>query len=181
MSPHKGVLFALFALCAIAFKLLTPWIPIDMVLAFCFWVGLHQQKKKGLWALALFGVILFSDLLFHAINHWPLLYPDMPFNYLAMGSVFVFGFLFNNHRSRIRWQFLGLNFGILSFFLVSNFGVYVMGGIYPHTAEGLLACYVAALPFIKVQWLSNNLAWGVMHVVGTIVHSVPLPSLKQAP
>jgi hypothetical protein len=39
--------------------------------------------------------------------------------------------------------------GTLQFFLVSNFGVWAMGGghAYPHTAAGLLACYVAALPF----------------------------------
>ena len=34
----------------------------------------------------------------------------------------------------------------LAFFLVSNFGVWV-GGYYGHTFEGLIACYVAAIPF----------------------------------
>lgn len=39
--------------------------------------------------------------------------------------------------------------GTLQFFLVSNFGVWAMGGghAYPHTLAGLAACYVAALPF----------------------------------
>ena len=33
----------------------------------------------------------------------------------------------------------------LIFFFVTNFGVWLIG--YPHTPEGLIACYVAALPF----------------------------------
>ncbi len=44
----------------------------------------------------------------------------------------------------------GLAFlGSLQFFLVSNFGVWAMGGghAYAHTLAGLLTCYVAALPF----------------------------------
>jgi hypothetical protein len=35
------------------------------------------------------------------------------------------------------------------FFLVSNFGVWWSSGMYPHTAGGLWACYVAGLPFFK--------------------------------
>src|SRR5579875_3915578 len=33
------------------------------------------------------------------------------------------------------------------FYLVTNFFVWLDGGIYPHTPGGLAACYVAALPF----------------------------------
>jgi hypothetical protein len=34
----------------------------------------------------------------------------------------------------------------LAFFLISNFGVYV-GGYYGYGIEGLVACYLAAIPF----------------------------------
>ena len=33
------------------------------------------------------------------------------------------------------------------FFVVTNFGTWMVGGIYPLTGEGLVACFVAALPF----------------------------------
>ncbi len=33
------------------------------------------------------------------------------------------------------------------FYAVTNFGVWWSSGMYPHTPEGLVACYVAALPF----------------------------------
>lgn len=37
--------------------------------------------------------------------------------------------------------------GSLQFFLISNFGTWLFQALYPHTAAGLLACYVAAIPF----------------------------------
>ncbi len=33
------------------------------------------------------------------------------------------------------------------FFAVTNFGVWVGSGMYPHTLSGLAACYVSAIPF----------------------------------
>jgi hypothetical protein len=35
------------------------------------------------------------------------------------------------------------------FFLISNFGTWASGAMYPKTLEGLAACYVAGIPFIK--------------------------------
>jgi hypothetical protein len=37
--------------------------------------------------------------------------------------------------------------GSLLFFTLTNFGVWALGTMYPKTTEGLLACYVAAVPF----------------------------------
>lgn len=41
------------------------------------------------------------------------------------------------------------------FFLISNFGVWASGTMYPHTASGLLACYAAGLPFFPQSLLSD--------------------------
>lgn len=35
------------------------------------------------------------------------------------------------------------------FFVTTNFGVWAFGTIYPRTVEGLVACYVAAIPFFR--------------------------------
>jgi hypothetical protein len=35
----------------------------------------------------------------------------------------------------------------LQFFLITNFGTWLGTALYPHTASGLAACYVAAIPF----------------------------------
>ena len=39
-----------------------------------------------------------------------------------------------------------------SFFLLSNLTVWATSGIYPHSAGGLAACYMAAVPFYRNTW-----------------------------
>jgi hypothetical protein len=45
--------------------------------------------------------------------------------------------------------------GTVVFFGVSNFFVWTGGKMYPQTAEGLVACYTMALPFLKNTLMSN--------------------------
>ena len=47
-----------------------------------------------------------------------------------------------------------------SFFLISNFAVWVGSQMYPHTAAGLGACYVVALPFYGNDLVSTGLVAG---------------------
>jgi hypothetical protein len=49
-------------------------------------------------------------------------------------------------------------FGIIAscfFFTYTNFGWWVLSGMYPHTLQGLVACYANALPFFKNNLLGN--------------------------
>lgn len=39
----------------------------------------------------------------------------------------------------------------LGFFAISNFAVWALGTMYPHTGTGLAASYISALPFLKNQ------------------------------
>ncbi|MGZ3410703.1 MAG: DUF6580 family putative transport protein [Xanthobacteraceae bacterium] len=48
----------------------------------------------------------------------------------------------------------------LIFFAISNFGVWAFSGMYPLTVDGLLACYVAALPFLQ-HTVVGDLLWAV--------------------
>lgn len=48
-----------------------------------------------------------------------------------------------------------------SFFLISNYAVWVGGPMYPHNAAGLGACYAAALPFYRNDLLSTTLITAV--------------------
>lgn len=57
--------------------------------------------------------------------------------------------------------------GSCLFFLVTNFAVWAGGALYPRTVGGLLACYVAAIPFFRASLFADALfaavlfgAWG---------------------
>ena len=50
--------------------------------------------------------------------------------------------------------------GSVSFFIVSNLGVWVAFDMYPHTLAGLGSCYVAAIPFFQ-QTLTSDLLFTI--------------------
>jgi hypothetical protein len=50
----------------------------------------------------------------------------------------------------------------LSFFAITNFMVFATGHLYPHTASGLSACFVAGIPFYRNQVLGDALYTAVL-------------------
>jgi len=44
------------------------------------------------------------------------------------------------------------------FFALTNFGVWLLSGMYSHDVTGLLACYTAAIPFLQ-----NSLAGALFY------------------
>ena len=46
----------------------------------------------------------------------------------------------------------------LIFFATTNFAVWAFSGMYPHTQDGLVHCYVAALPFLQ-NTMTGDLFW----------------------
>lgn len=59
-------------------------------------------------------------------------------------------------------------FSSLIFFVVTNFGVWLMGW-YPHTGKGLIQCFVLAIPFFRTSLLGDltyvGLLFGVYEVL----------------
>ncbi|HTV64416.1 MAG TPA: DUF6580 family putative transport protein [Bryocella sp.] len=57
----------------------------------------------------------------------------------------------------------------VSFFLISNFTVWFAGSMYPRTFNGLMACYVAAVPFFRNAVVSDLLFSAVFFGTGYLV------------
>lgn len=101
-----------------------------------------QNRWVGI-IVALVSLVL-SDLVigFHATQ---------PFVYASYALIVLLGRgLMNNEQGdRPVWSAVGLSSLAASavFFLVSNFGVWVEGFLYPRTGSGLVACYISAVPF----------------------------------
>jgi hypothetical protein len=81
------------------------------------------------------------------------------------GACFI-GVLLHN---RVKpWRVLGAGLGsAVSFFLVSNFGVWAAGYLYPRTWTGLMASYTNAIPFFR-----NGLASDLFFA--TVFFSIPV-------
>lgn len=83
-------------------------------------------------------------------------YPEMPLVYLAYILTVALGFSLRNNKSVTRIAGTSI-LGTLLFFVVTNFGVWALTNIYPHTFAGFVSCYVMAIPFIKSTLISDLL------------------------
>ncbi len=105
-------------------------------------------KNRGLALILPFIILVLSDLVLgsHAL---------MVYVYLGFVLVTLLGFLIPDKNVFQKSQIFKISGLALSsslmFFLVTNFGVWRSGGIYPQTEAGLIECFMMGLPFLKNQ------------------------------
>jgi len=77
--------------------------------------------------------------------------------FFVYAPLFLITFLFFNVRMKINSKslFIFAFLGSLIFYLVSNFGVWLMSGMYEKNISGLMSCYVLAIPFFTNTILST--------------------------
>ena len=93
--------------------------------------------------------MLISDLYlgFHA---------GMPIIYFAICVCILIGTFFHS-KLNLTTSFLGISAGVISFYLISNFAVWYGSGMYASDLNGLITCYIMALPFLQNTFLSSIL------------------------
>lgn len=123
----------------------------------------HPPNFSPIGAMALFGGACFtqkrwafvvplaalclSDLLLGS-------YRLMPIVYGSFALIVCLGFWLRRHRTALPIAGATLTSSVL-FFVLTNFGVWALGSLYPKTADGLVACYVAAIPFFQNTLLGD--------------------------
>ena len=65
------------------------------------------------------------------------------------------------------------------FFLVSNFGVWASGTMYPNTFSGLMICYAAGLPFLKNTLIGDMAYSGALFGIFEVIQ-YKVPVLKSS-
>jgi hypothetical protein len=111
--------------------------PIDAMALFS---GAYLGRRWVAFAAPL-AALLLSDLVLG-------FYSGMLFQYAAVILIVFLGTLALSKVTVLRLVGTALASSIL-FFVVSNFGVWAVSGMYAHTLAGLSACYVAAIPFFQ--------------------------------
>lgn len=110
--------------------------------------GAYLSRKWLAFAVPLVALFL-SDLFLGFYSHMEIVYG-------SFALVVCFGLLLRKGRAPFRIAGAALAGSIL-FFLITNFGVWVFGSLYPKNAAGLLACYVAAIPFFQNALIGDAL------------------------
>ena len=119
---------------------------------------LAGRTLKPLTAIAVtLAAMALADLALAAIHGW------QPF---GIGTLFIYGgfaaqVLIARALRKHRGGAIGAAlFGATAFFALSNLGGWVLGGLYPRTVDGLVTCYVAALPFFGAT-LFGDVLWTI--------------------
>ncbi len=168
---NKRQLFVVTGLVLVA--TLTRLIPhpynFTPITAIALFGGAHFADKRLAFLIPLLAMFA-SDLLigFHSL---------MPLTYLCFSAIVLIGFLLRGRQSFVRIAGGTLS-GSLLFFVVTNLGVWLFDGIYPMTAEGLVACYVAAIPFFQNTVLGDA-AYALFLFGGFAVLARSLPALRE--
>lgn len=138
--------------------LLTGTFPnVSPVAAMALFGGACFMNRKLAFALPLL-VMFFTDVALEVAfqagwRAYPGFHSTMPFVYLGFALVVLTGTFFKNKISPLPLAGAGILSSVI-FFIVSNFGVWITGQ-YPQTVDGLITCYVAAIPFFHYSVLGD--------------------------
>ena len=168
-ANHARLIVILSAIVAAAAMRLVPHPPnFAPLAAMALFSGAYVGKRALAFAAPL-GALLLSDLVLG-------FYPELAFVYLSVAATVLIGWFVARHRTVIRVGLAALAASVL-FFLVTNFGVWVLMDYYPHTASGLLACYVAAIPFFQ-NTLAGDLFYSALLFGGFALLERAVPRIR---
>jgi hypothetical protein len=117
----------------------------------------HPPNMASVTAVALFGGAYFSDRRLAFLVPLTALflsdlvlgfYDHMEIVYASFALIVCIGLWLQKNRSALHIAGAALASSVL-FFLLTNLGVWASGSLYPMTLDGLIACYVAAIPFFR--------------------------------
>jgi len=129
----------------VVFSRLVPHAPnVSPLVAASLFAGAYLNKKIG-WIIPL-GMYIISDLIIGLHN-------TVIFTWSSAVLIYFIGVWMSSRKT----VFAAIGCSLVSslvFFVVTNFGVWLMGW-YPRTAEGLTQCFIAAIPFFRASLLAD--------------------------
>ncbi len=168
ISPRFLTLAGMILVAAII-RLLPHWPNFTPIGAMALFGGAYFSKKYLAFIVPFLAMFL-TDLIlgFHA-TMWAV--------YLSFGLIVVIGILMIN-KVKILNIFLASVAASVLFFVVTNFAMWTVGGIYSPDLKGLLECYTAAIPFFSYTLIGNLFFAGIMFGVFEIAKS-KIPALAE--
>lgn len=104
-------------------------------------------------------------------------YSHMEVVYFSFAFVVVLGWLSLGRISPVRVGAAAVTSSLL-FYVTTNLGEWLYSGIYSHSLDGLVACYVAAVPFFQ-NTLAGDLFYSVILFGGFALLQHGVPGLRE--
>lgn len=169
MKLRLGIIIGIIAAAAL-FRLLPHPPNVTPVAAMALFAGAHLSDRRLAFTIP-FAALFLSDLLlgFHA---------TMPFVYAGFALTVMLG-LWLGRRLQAPTVLGGALAGSVLFFLLTNFGSWLVSDLYPRSLEGLMAAYAAGLPFFRNSLL-GDLFFTALFFGGLHLADRRIPRLRQA-
>ena len=151
-SPRFLVLCAMIA--AASFTRFIPHLPnFTAIGAMALFGGAYFTNKKIAFAVPLIAMFLTDMIIgFHS---------TMIAVYFAFALMVVIGMTMLRKKN-VSNVVLASLVATVSFFVITNFAIWISGIMYPVTPAGLAECYIAAIPFFGYNLVGNLFYAGVM-------------------
>lgn len=151
---------------AAAFVRLLPHPPnFAPIAAMALFGGAYFNKKSFAFIIPLMAMFLTDAIIGFYSTAW--------LTYLSFALIVVLGILMLKKVSVKKLIFASITASV-SFFAITNFGVWALGSLYPKTPAGLMESYIAAIPFFQNSLIGDLFFVGVMFGVYELVkHKVP--------
>ena len=135
----------LFVILAVAVRFLPHTFHFTPVGASLLFFGAKQPRKHMWFPVALLAL---SDVMLNRfVYHYPITLETFSSTVWYALAILI-GSLLKQKQDMLRIVGASLA-GSVSFFMISNFAVWLGWTMYPKSVAGLMACYVAAIPFFQ--------------------------------
>lgn len=152
MREIKKILPALgIILIAVILRLLPHPANVAPITAMALFGGVYLNKKYALVVPIL--AMMISDIFLGFHNTILFVY----LSFLLIGLIGIFIKKIKSAQTILISSFMSS----ILFFVITNFGVWLVGNLYPHTAEGLINAYILALPFFRNTIIGDLLYAGL--------------------
>jgi hypothetical protein len=168
LKPRLTVLISMI-LAAVAIRLLPHPPNVNPIAAVALFGGASFADKRLAFLVPLSAMFL-SDLVIGLYSH-------MEFVYASFAAIVGIGLLLRARRNAFAIGGAAIASSVL-FFIVTNFGTWATQSMYPHTAAGLMTCYVAALPFFQ-NTLAGDLFFTAVLFGGFALLEKSFPILRE--
>jgi hypothetical protein len=146
------------------------WLNFTAVGGMLLYFGARRSWREMLAPLAALMVTDYCLTVF--AYHYPFVWTAYVTTWAWYLAAMVLGFILL--KSKTTWLRFGaaVVLGPTSFFLISNYAVWVGGTMYPRTLAGLATCYAAGIPFYRNDLLSTTIVAGLAFGVSVLVRKM---------
>jgi hypothetical protein len=126
---------------------------VSPLLSLSLFAGSYLNRRMA--SLFISSILILSDLGLAYFYHYPVIGYWSVFTYSGFLGITLLGQVLHQRQKNVI-----LIYGLtatcsLGYWVWTNLGVWLFYSLYPHTATGLLTCYIAALPFLKSAILGD--------------------------